>query len=139
MSYSIQHSEFNPAPDLNDPASRKRLAQMLLKLFEHWELDTATQLDLLGLSTTSRAMLSKFKRGESPLPNHRDALDRAGWLLAIHKALRLLFPYNPELRYSWVNHKNKAFDNHKPIEIMQSEGIIGLAKIARYLDFIRGR
>lgn len=124
--------------DFNHNDTRKKLAKMVMRLFELWGLDTATQLNLLGLSATSRACLSKFRTGLTPLSNNRDTLDRVGWLLAIHKALRLLYPKNPQLRYDWVNRKNTLLNNLKPIEIMQDEGIIGLAKIARYLDFQRG-
>jgi hypothetical protein len=126
-------------PSLESTASRTQLAMMIMQLFELWDLDTGAQLNLLGLSETSRAMLSKFKKGESPLSNHRDSLDRVGWLLAIHKSLRLLYPQNPELRYDWVNRKNKALNNEAPIEIMIREGILGLAKISRYLDFLCSR
>ena len=52
-------------------------------------------LELLGLSAKGRAMLSKYAKGDA-LPEGRDTLDRVGWLLAIHKVLRLLYPQNPE-------------------------------------------
>lgn len=126
-------------PSLEDGQSRTQLAVMIMKLFELWDLDTATALNLLGLSESSRSSLSKFKKGEAALSNHRDSLDRVGWLLAIHKALRLLYPQNPELRYDWVNRKNQDLNNEAPIEIMTQEGIIGLAKISRYLDFLCSR
>ena len=66
---------------------------------------TAEQLNLLGLSETSRALLTKYRKGE-PLPLSRDVQDRVGWLLSIHKALRLLYPQNEGLRYSWVSRRN---------------------------------
>ena len=69
---------------------RAKLAKMLLRLFDLWKLDTFSQLTLLGLSSTSRAMLSRYRQGTTPLPHTQDILDRAGWLLAIHKALRSL-------------------------------------------------
>jgi hypothetical protein len=65
-------------------------------------------------------------------------LDRAGWLLAIHKALRLLFPYSENLRFSWIKRRNRNFGNLTPLEIMMREGIIGLAKVSRYLDMELG-
>jgi hypothetical protein len=119
-------------------ASRKKLAKMLIKLFDHWDIDTETRLKLLGLSINSRALLSKYAVGEQGIPNSRDCLDRAGYLLAIHKALRLLYPQNPKTRYKWITLKNKAFNNYTPIDIMINEGIIGLARVTRYLDFVRG-
>lgn len=124
--------------DLTSEESRVNLAKLLTKLFDLWKLSTVEQLELLGQSPNSRANLTKYRQG-SPLPNLRDLIDRAGWLLAIHKALRLLYPYNDILRYSWIKQRNKAFDNLTPLELMQQEGIIGIAKVSRYLDFQRGR
>ena len=43
-----------PPIDLEESDSRKKLAMMLIKLFEHWELDQRSQLNVLGLSEQSR-------------------------------------------------------------------------------------
>ena len=125
-------------PDLTGAYERKSLAKSLSRLFDQWELDNAARLNLLGLSEKSRALLPRYRSGDQGLPNSRDALDRAGWLLAIHKALRLLYPYNEELRRSWVRRRNRAFDNRTPLEVMTERGLIGLATVSRYLDYQRG-
>ncbi len=124
--------------DLTSEESRSSLAKLLTKLFDLWSLSTTDRLELLGQSPNSRANLTKYRNG-APLPNLRDLLDRAGWLLSIHKSLRLLYPHNETLRYSWINRRNKAFDNLTPLQVMLQEGIIGIAKVSRYLDFQRGR
>ncbi|KAF0218874.1 MAG: hypothetical protein FD174_2657 [Geobacteraceae bacterium] len=124
--------------DLSSEDSRSALSKMVIKLFNLWGLSTADQLELLGLSPKSRAMLAKYGKGES-LPANRDILDRVGWLLSIHKALRVLYPQNEDIRYSWVSRRNTAFDNLTPLAVMKEQGIIGIAKVARYLDFYRGR
>lgn len=136
---SSKHTHLDSPVDLGTPEARKKLAMMLMKLFEHWELDQRSQLNLLGLSEESRSALHKYRKGESALPKSRDMLDRVGYLLAIHKALRILYPKNPDIRYSWVNRHNKAFDNFTPLEVMQTQGVLGTARVARYLDFIRGQ
>ena len=124
--------------DLETRESRQALARMVIRLFQHWKIATADQLNLLGLSETSRAMLSRDARGEALLST-RDMKDRVGWLLSIHKALRLLYPRNEEMRYSWVNRRNAAFGNLTPLAIMKEQGIIGIARVSRYLDFYRGQ
>ncbi len=126
------------ASGLTSDESRINLAKLITKLFDLWDLSTVDRLELLGQSPSSRANLTKYRKG-APLPNLRDLLDRTGWLLSIHKSLRLLYPYNENLRYSWVKQRNKAFDNLTPLQLMQQEGIIGMAKVSRYLDFQRGR
>lgn len=124
--------------NLETDQSRGVLAKTVINLFRHWSLSTADQLNLLGMSQHSRSMLTKYGKGE-PLAISRDTLDRVGWLLSIHKALRLLYPQNETIRYSWVTSRNTAFDNHTPLEVMKEQGIIGIARVARYLDFVRGR
>lgn len=114
--------------------NRKKLAKLIMNLFDKWEIDTSTQLSLLGLSSKSRSLLGLYKAGTKPVRNARDRLDRIGWLLLIHRTLRLLYPYNKILCYHWITYKNKAFDNHSPLDIMNKQGIIGLAKVAHYLD-----
>jgi hypothetical protein len=126
------------AIDLTTKESRSKQAVLISNLFDHWKLNTEDQLNLLGLSPTSRSMLSKYRKGH-PLSSSRDMQDRAGWLFAIHKALRLLYPRNPWLRYSWISRRNRAFDNLAPIDLMKDEGLIGISKVARYLDFQRGQ
>ena len=123
--------------DLDAETSRSEIAKLVIRLFGRWKLSAADQLDLLGLSPRSRSMLARYAKGEA-LPLNRDMIDRAGWLLAIHKALRLLYPQNEDIRYSWVTRRNTAFDNLTPIAVMKEQGLIGIAKVARYLDFIRG-
>lgn len=127
-----------PVVDLTTDESRSKQAILISNLFDHWKLGTEDQLNLLGLSSTSRAMLGKYRKG-NPLSSSRDMQDRAGWLFAIHKALRLLYPRNPELRYSWISRRNRAFGNLAPLDLMKDEGLIGIAKVARYLDFQRGQ
>lgn len=122
---------------LDTATARQGLAKLIMKLFKLWGLSTADQLDLLGLSQNSRAMLAKYSRGEA-LPTTRDIQDRVSWLLSIHKALRLLYPRNPEIRYSWVSRRNAAFGNLTPLAVMKEQGIIGIARVSRYLDFYRG-
>lgn len=137
MARALEDTDFPPV-DLADTDSRRKLSKLITRLFDLWGISSQDQLNLLGLSATSRAMLSRYRKGE-PLSTSRDVLDRAGWLLSIHKSLRLLYPANEKLRYSWVSLPNRAFDNFTPLSLMLEQGIIGIAKVSRYLDLQRGR
>lgn len=117
---------------------RRAISGMLMKLFDHWKLTTEEQLDALGFSTTNRAILTKYRRGE-PISNSRDTLERAGHLLGIHKNLRLLFPHNQDLAYAWMKARNKAFENCTPIEVIREYGFAGLLMVLAYLDRARGQ
>ena len=123
--------------NIENSDARRKLARMVIRLFALWNLPTADQLELLGLSRTSRAQLSKYRKGGA-LPSSRDMLDRIGWLLSIHKNLRLLYPRNENIRYTWVKRRNQILDDQRPLDIMKYQGLIGIARVARYLDYLRG-
>ncbi|MEJ2201118.1 MAG: MbcA/ParS/Xre antitoxin family protein [Desulfuromonadaceae bacterium] len=124
-----------------DPHSieyRTRLAKMVMKLFELWQLNNEDQAALLGLSTKGRTSLSRYRAGK-PLADNQDLLDRVGHLLGIHKSLRLIFPHNPDLAYRWISMPNQRFDHKSPLDLMKERRFEGLLAIRRYLDFERGR
>ena len=123
--------------NLESNDARRKLARMVTRLFELWHLPAADQLELLGLSRTSRAQIAKYRKGGA-LPSSRDMLDRISWLLSIHKSLRLLYPRNENIRYTWVKRRNQILDDQRPLDIMKHQGLIGIARVARYLDFTRG-
>lgn len=117
---------------------RSKITPMLLTLFDLWQLSSEEKLAALGLSLENRAALTRYKKGEA-ISASRDMLDRAGNLLAIHKALRLLFPQNPELAYGWMKTRNKAFHGQTPIETIVELGFPGLLYVRSYLDRARGQ
>jgi transcriptional regulator with XRE-family HTH domain len=125
------------APDLHSRASRERLAKMVVSLLDHWQVPPNDQAALLGLSAQSRSTIARYRRGE-PLADSADLLARAGHLLGIHKALRIMFPHDLDLAYRWVSAPNRRFGSRAPLEIMK-QGFEGLLAVRRYLDFERGR
>lgn len=124
-------------PQVLASKDRGALAKMILTLFDHWNLTTEDQALLLGLASTNRAALSRYRKGE-PIGASRDQYDRVGHLLAIHKNLRLLFPKNRELAYRWISTRNKAFDNLTPVEVIKEWGFAGLLLVRSYLDHAKG-
>ena len=124
--------------DLHARESRERLAHMVVSLLDHWNLAPNDQAVLLGLSTQSRSTIARYRRGE-PLADSADLLARAGHLLGIHKALRILFPHDRDLAYAWVTTPNRRFGDAAPLDIMKRHGYEGILAVRRYLDFERGR
>jgi hypothetical protein len=118
-----------------DAQDRQKITQMVMRLFDHWKISTADQLEVLGLSANSRRVLSQYRKGKA-LPNNRDTLDRLGWLLVIHQDLRALYPQNPELCYSWVTRRNPYIGNCTPLEVMKEQGFIGIFRIAQLLEHL---
>lgn len=117
--------------------NREALAASLLRLFDHWRLSSDQQLTLLGYSRGSRATLKRLREGGA-LPASRDALDRAGHLLGIHKSLRLIYPRNPAARYGWITSRNRDFGERSPLAVIEKHGLPGLLMVRTYLDHARG-
>ncbi len=116
---------------------RGALAKMMMALLDHWKLPTEDQAALLGLATSNRAALARYRKGE-PIGTSRDQYERVGHLLGIHKNLRLLFPQNRDLAYRWMSTRNRAFDNLTPVDIVREWGFSGLLMVRAYLDRARG-
>jgi hypothetical protein len=129
-----------PAPqvDLHARGSRERLARLVVSLLDHWGVALNDQAALLGLSVQSRSTIARYRRGE-PLADSADLLARAGHLLGIHKALRIMFPHDRDLAYRWVSTPNRRFAGARPLDIMKRHGYEGILAVRRYLDFERGR
>ncbi len=125
--------------NLHADQTRKDLARTVAALFEQWGLSAEEQLSLLGMSPESRKVLPQYRRGERALPNAPDTLTRVGYLLGIHKGLRLLFPESEVLRFGWVKLRNRVLEGHTPLEVMLHDGLLGVARIARFVDFQRGQ
>jgi len=124
--------------DLHSRASRERLARVVVTLLDHWGVSAVDQATLLGLSANSRSSVARYRRGE-PLADSPDLLARAGHLLGIHKALRIVFPHDLELAYRWVSAPNRRFGGEPPLALMKRYGYEGILAVRRYLDFERGR
>lgn len=123
--------------DLRQRGNRERLARMVVSLFDHWQVSAPDQASLLGLSPDSRATIARYRRGE-PLADNADLLARAGHLLGIHKALRIMFPHDRDLAYRWVTTPNRRFGDRMPLETMK-QAYEGILAVRRFLDFERGR
>lgn len=113
--------------------NRSRISKMLTTLFEHWNLSTKDQLSLLGVSKINRSLLQRYRRGGS-LTNDRDKLDRVAILLSIHKSLRLLFPHNRNMAYSWMMTPNRAFNERTPTKLIDEQGMMGLYIVQNYFN-----
>jgi hypothetical protein len=129
--------ELAPSVDLHSRTSRERLAKLVVSLLDRWQLPPNDQAALLGLSAQSRSTVARYRRGE-PLADSADLLARAGHLLGIHKALRILFPHDLDLAYRWISAPNRRFGT-TPLEVMKRHGYEGILAVRRYLDFERGR
>ena len=138
---SANNSSFDssfPKVDIHDPTVRKTVAQMVMKLFQNWGVDRATQCGLLGMSESSRPTLLLYEKGERGIPDNVDSLDRVSNLLAIHKNLRILY-LNPEDCYRWMSKPNLLFDGLNPAQFIATHGMRGMYTVRAFLERRRGQ
>lgn len=100
-----------------------KLRKMVTAIFEHWQLSSSDQLSLMRLSGGDDSK----------------EIERIGLLLGIHKSLRLLFPRNRELAYSWMSTPNKAFGGLTPVQHVERLDLSGLHEVSTYLAGQIGR
>ena len=127
----------DPEHPLPTSLDRGALAKMVMALLDHWALATEDQAALLGIASSNRAALARYRKGEA-IGTSRDQFERVGHLLGIHKNLRLLFPHDRALAYRWMSTRNRAFDNLSPVDVVREWGFAGLLMVRAYLDRARG-
>lgn len=120
-----------------DPAASgdwRNLGRVVVTLLKRWNLTEEQQLALLGTDPNDHAASSPYGIGAYPLPATPETVQRAAHLIAIHRSLRLLFPEDDALRFSWVVRRNQALGGFAPIDIMLGDGGDGIARVRALLD-----
>lgn len=100
---------------------------------ERWDLSTDQQITLLG--SPGRSTFFKWKKEGGVLP--RDTRERLSHLLAIWKALRILFPDDAR-GAAWVQHPNSYFEERSALEVMLDGGMADILRVRQYVDAQRG-
>jgi len=100
--------------------------RLLLVAFEkRWKLKSKDQAALLKVSP---ATLERYRTGQS-VPRRREQLERIADLLRCRIALRLCFPYNPNIVDAWLTLPNKRF-RPNAVAYMRRHGV---KPVERYL------
>ena len=115
-------------------SEKHAMQRAILNLFSKWNITKEQEAVLLG--GVSEKTLQRWQNGSYGRVSIDNA-DRMSNLLAIHKALRILFP-DLERVYSWVDKKNDALGGKTALEIMLQGHLTDIIYIRRYLDSVRG-
>jgi uncharacterized protein (DUF2384 family) len=125
-------------PDLNDPATRRRLSPAAMEAFftiaEKWELKNEDAMALLGgISNGRYYALKKTRKGTLT----QDELTRVSLLIGIFKALNILF--SAKLANQWISrpNSNPMFRDAAPLAVLKS-GMPEMLNVRRLLDSRRG-
>jgi hypothetical protein len=102
-------------------------------LAELWDLSTEDQLLLLG--SPGRSTFFKWKKEGGTMP--RDTVERVSHLLAIHKALEILFPDN-RAADTWIRKPNHFFREQSALDVMRGGQVMDIFRVRQYVDAQRG-
>ncbi len=123
--------EFSPAPITPEEGAAGFRA--VANIFAKWGLSEAQAATLLDMSKSTYHRW----RMDGPGKVSRDLAMRLGFLLGIHKGLRLLFR-DPSRAYAWVKKPNDAFDGQSALDVMLNGYLTDLMRVRTYLDNERG-
>jgi len=121
-------------------ASSHALGKVFWNLMDHWQTDPKEQALLLGV----KYHVTKLKdwKTKQIIPEDPDKFQRVGHLAAIHKNLKILFPYNLRAAYDFMKTpQDFLFNGKSPMQIIEEGGEINsfttIAAIRRRLDQAR--
>jgi hypothetical protein len=123
-----------PSISLTDD-ERGQLAMSVMNVLREWEVDPEVQLTLLGLEQRMGRELARYKRG-TPLPDELSVIERAQHIMGIQQALLTIFPLNHRMASFWLRMRNRNLRS-VPLDLMLSDGLIGMDRVWRILDCTR--
>lgn len=107
--------------------------EAFLEIARRWDLGTEEQIKLLG--TPGRSTFFKWKKEGGSLP--QDTAERVSHILAIWKALRILFTVE-ERGDQWMRRPNDFFDGQSALDVMLRGSVADIYQVRQYLDAQRG-
>ena len=125
-----------------DNATRSRLTAPAVRAFfriaEQWGLSEAQQQAILGGSADANTVAGW--RDTPPASLALDHLERMSYVLGIYEGLERIFRYAPEKSRRWLSvpRPETPFAGQTPMEVMTSDGIVGLAAVRHYIDWVNG-
>ncbi len=122
---------FRSVPITQDEAAA--MLRAIFNLFGRWGLTDEQATILLDMP------LRTYRRWKAEGPGRvsRDGAARLSNLMAIHKALRIVFSEAPR-GYGWIKASNGAFAGASALDVMLGGELTDIMRVRRYLDAERG-
>ena len=115
------------------------LGRAFWKLADHYQLTQKEIAILLGIKAENRQRLNHLKQKQE-IPDDPDKRLRVSHLIGIHKNLRILFPQNRDVVYSWLKTRRELFEGKSAMEFIAEDPMQSLPRmfsVRRLLDQIR--
>ena len=141
MGYALEKDDGEMAPQARlDEKAVHALGSVFWNLVAHWEISQKDQALLLGVKFHA-TKLSEWQR-QKIIPQDPDKFNRVGFLVGIHKNLRILFPYNRQAVYRFMTTPQKElFGGKTALQVIREGGEMNsyasIAAIRRRLDQLR--
>lgn len=112
------------------PDEQKAILRAIPNLFSRWKLTEQQSFEVLGVTYK---MWWKIRAGHYE-PLTEDQILRAGALMGIHAALRMIF--SDPWCYDWIQHPNDAslFAGQPAIKVMIEGGLPTIILVRQYLE-----
>ncbi len=114
--------------------TRRKVAGVIIRIFDHWNVPKRIQLELLGLSPSNYGLIRQYKLGR-PFPQNPELIERASHFLNIHKYLRQQFFRYPEIESSWMMRRQPVLNDQSPVDHIRERGLKGIIEIRNRLEF----
>ena len=98
-----------------------------------WGLSTEQQIVLLG--SPSRSTYFKWKKDGGSVS--ADTEERISHLMAIYKALQILFP-DPDRADAWLRRPSRGFEGRPALDVMLGGRLQDIIRVREYIDAQRG-
>ena len=111
--------------------------QFVLKLMEHWRLDSINAVGLLGFDRSDFDYVTSVLEGRERLRG-KDVRDRIVHLYGIRKSLRFLFQ-DLETENAWLREPHEELYGKSPMSLLLSGSMENLLAVKDYVDVFAGR
>ncbi len=122
---------FRPEPITQDEAAA--MFRAVGNLFVRWDLTDEQAATLLDMPVRTY----RRWKAEGPGRVSRDGAARLSNLMAVHKALRIVFS-EAQRGYGWIKTSNAAFAGSSALDVMLGGELTDIMRVRRYLDAERG-
>jgi uncharacterized protein (DUF2384 family) len=123
-------TNIEPQPTRRDTPSE---FDAFLALADIWRLSTDQQITLLG--NPARSTYFKWKKQGGSMSS--DTEERISHLIAIYKALQILFP-EPHRADAWLERPHRFFGGRSARDVMLGGKLYDIIRVREYLDAQRG-
>lgn len=114
-------------PQLEDPEAREAVADAVLALLIRWGLHEVNQARLLDLNSVVECKREIMAADST-------TMERAGYLLAIERALLKRFPAQVQKRDEWIFMRHERLADLSPISIMLEKGMSGMILVKKLAE-----